>query len=41
MTFRTAYDKYIESKRNVLSPSTIMRYNTIMRQTPEYVNIGV
>lgn len=35
MTFRTAYAKYIESKRNVLSPSTIMGYNTIIRNTPD------
>lgn len=32
MTFRTAADKYIESKRNVLSPSTIRGYNGIIRQ---------
>ena len=32
MTFRTAADKYIESKRNVLSPSTIRGYNGIVRQ---------
>ena len=35
MTFKVAYEKYIESKRNVLSPSTIMGYNTIIRQTPK------
>lgn len=35
MTFMTAYEKYIDSKRNVLSPSTIMGYNTIIRQTPK------
>ena len=35
MTFMTAYEKYIGSKRNVLSPSTIMGYNTIIRQTTE------
>lgn len=32
MTFRTAADKYIESKRNVLSPSTIRGYNGIIKQ---------
>nr|WP_296439647.1 site-specific integrase [uncultured Acetatifactor sp.] len=35
MTFKLAYERYIESKRNVLSPSTIMGYNTIIRQTTE------
>lgn len=35
ITFKAAYEKYIESKRNVLSPSTIMGYNTIIRQTPK------
>lgn len=35
MTFKTAYELYVESKRNVLSPSTIMGYDTIIRQTPE------
>lgn len=33
ITFKTAYEMYRESKRNVLSPSTIMGYNTIIRQT--------
>lgn len=33
MTFKVAYERYIESKRNVLSPSTIMGYDTIIRQT--------
>lgn len=32
MTFKTACEKYIESKRNVLSPSTITGYNAIVRQ---------
>lgn len=32
MTFEAAAKEYIESKRNVLSPSTIRGYNTIMRQ---------
>ena len=35
MTFATAADKYIESKRNVLSPSTIKGYKKIMRQISE------
>lgn len=35
MSFRLAYEKYIESKRNVLSPSTIMGYDTIIRNTPD------
>lgn len=34
MTFGSAYKKYIESKRNILSPSTIMGYDIIIRQTP-------
>lgn len=32
MTFQVAAEKYIESKRNVLSPSTIRGYDTIIRQ---------
>ena len=32
MTFETACHKYIESKRNVLSPSTIRGYSGIMKQ---------
>lgn len=35
MTFRSAAEKYIESKRNVLSPSTVRNYVTIMRQIPD------
>lgn len=35
LTFKTAGEKYIESKRNVLSPSTIRDYVTIMRQIPD------
>lgn len=35
MTFRIAAKEYIESKRNVLSPSTIRGYNTIIKQIPE------
>lgn len=35
MTFRTASDKYIESRKNVLSPSTVKGYNKIMRQISE------
>lgn len=31
MTFRTAAEKYIESKRNVLSPTTIRSYNSTIR----------
>lgn len=32
MSFRTAAEKYIESKRNVLSPSTIRGYSGIIKQ---------
>ncbi len=32
MTFKVAAEKYIESKRNVLSPSTIRGYNGIIKQ---------
>lgn len=32
MAFKTAADKYIEAKRNVLSPSTIRGYDEIIRQ---------
>lgn len=35
LTFKAAGEKYIESKRNVLSPSTIRGYVTILRQTPD------
>ena len=35
LTFKAAGEKYIESKRNVLSPSTIRDYVTIMRQIPD------
>lgn len=35
MTFGRAAEEYIESKRNVLSPSTIKGYKTILRQVPE------
>lgn len=35
LTFRAAAEKYIESKRNVLSPSTIRGYSGIIRQLPE------
>lgn len=35
MTFQAAADAYIESKRNVLSPSTIRGYVGIMRQIPK------
>lgn len=35
MDFKSAANEYIESKRNVLSPSTIRGYCTIMRQIPE------
>lgn len=34
LTFKAAGETYIESKRNVLSPSTIRDYVTIMRQIP-------
>lgn len=32
MIFKTAAEKYIESKRNILSPSTIRGYNGIIKQ---------
>lgn len=35
MTFRIAAEKYIELKRNVLSPSTIRGYSTVIRQISE------
>lgn len=35
MTFQAAAKEYIESKRNVLSPSTIRGYAGIIRQIPE------
>lgn len=35
MTFRIASEKYIESKRNVISPSTIRGYSGIIRQISE------
>lgn len=34
MTFHTVAEEYIESKRNVLSPSTNKGYSAIMRQIP-------
>lgn len=34
MTFESAADKYIESKRNVLSPSTIKGYDAILQRIP-------
>lgn len=34
-TFQAACEEYIESKRNVLSPSTIRGYTTIIRQLPD------
>ena len=37
MTFRAAAEKYMESKKNVLSPSTIRGYATIMKQIPESI----
>ncbi len=35
MTFKAACEQYIESKRNILSPSTIRGYYTILRQIPD------
>lgn len=35
MTFRIAAEKYIESKRNVLSPSTVRGYSGVIRQISE------
>ena len=37
MTFRAAAEKYMESKKNILSPSTIRGYATIMKQIPESI----
>lgn len=34
MTFQAAADKYIDSKRNIISPSTIRGYKGILRQMP-------
>lgn len=35
MTFQAAAEQYIESKRNILSPSTIRGYATIINQLPK------
>ncbi len=35
MTFRAAAEKYMDSKKNILSPSTIRGYATIMKQISE------
>lgn len=35
MTFRAAAEEYIELKRNVISPSTIRGYSTIIKQLPD------
>ena len=35
MTFRAAAEKYMASKKNILSPSTIRGYATIIKQIPE------
>ncbi len=35
MTFKAACDQYIDAKRNILSPSTIRGYHTIIRQIPD------
>ena len=35
MTFRAAAEKYMASKKNILSPSTIRGYATITKQIPE------
>lgn len=35
LTFKAAAERYIESKRNVLSPSTIRGYNGIIKQIPD------
>ncbi len=35
LTFKLAAERYIESKRNVLSPSTIRGYKGIIRQLPD------
>lgn len=42
LTFKTAGEKYIENKRNVLSPSTIRDYVTIMHQIPDaFLNMNI
>ena len=42
LTFRTAAESYIESKENVLSPSTIREYTgTIKRLSPEFNNKNI
>jgi len=42
MTFKTAAEQYIESKENVLSPSTIREYNgTIRRLSPAFLDMNL
>lgn len=42
LTFKTAGEKYIENKRNILSPSTIRDYVTIMHQIPDaFLNMNI
>lgn len=42
LTFKSAGEKYIDSKKNVLSPSTIRGYITILQQTSEsFLRINV
>ncbi len=42
MTFERAAEDYIESKRNVLSPSTIKGYKTILRQiTDAFLSLNI
>lgn len=42
LTFKAAGEKYIENKRNVLSPSTIRDYVTIMHQIPDaFLNMNI
>lgn len=36
ITFGEASKRYIESKKNVLSPATVRGYNTIIRNLPDY-----
>ena len=35
MTFREAAVEYVESKKNVLSPSSVRNYNSIIKNLPE------
>lgn len=42
MTFESAAKEYIESKRNILSPSTIRGYNSIIKcMSPDFLNKNI